>query len=63
MIVVVVVLPSLPVTAMVWQGQTWKKTSISEVTTLPLAWASSSSETSGRRPGVRKITSWSSPLR
>ena len=31
MIVVVVVFPSLPVTAMVLQGQTWKKTSISEV--------------------------------
>ena len=35
MMVVVVVLPSEPVTAMVLQGQTWKNTSISEVMTAP----------------------------
>ena len=57
MMVVVVVLPSLPVTAMVLQGQTWKNTSISEVMTLPRSFAAISSGTSGRRPGVRKITS------
>ena len=59
MMVVVVVLPSEPVTAMMGQGQTSKNTSISEVMVLPLARAASSSGTSGRRPGVRKITSWS----
>lgn len=58
MMVVVVVLPSDPVTAMMGQGQTSKNTSISEVMVLPLARAASSSGTSGRRPGVRKITSW-----
>ena len=63
MIVVVVVFPSLPVTAMVLQGQTWKKTSISEVMVLPRSRATSNWGTSGRRPGVRKITSWSSPSR
>ena len=57
MIVVVVVLPSDPVTAMIGQGQTWKNSSISEVKTLPRATASRSCGTSGRRPGVRKITS------
>ena len=56
--VVVVVLPSDPVTAMMGQGQTSKNTSISEVMVLPLARAASSSGASGRRPGVRKITSW-----
>ena len=40
MMVVVVVFPSLPVTARMGQGQTSKKTSISEVITLPRAAAS-----------------------
>ena len=61
MMVVVVVFPSLPVTPRMGQGQTWKNTSISEVTTLPQALASSRKR--GCRPGVRKITSWSSPSR
>ena len=39
------------------QGQTSKKTSISLVSTLPRSTAAASSGTSGRRPGVRKITS------
>ena len=56
--VVVVVFPSLPVTAMMGQGHTSKKTSISEVITLPLALAAS--RYLGCSPGVRKITSWSS---
>ena len=51
---VVVVLPSLPVTPMIVHGQTSKKISISDVTMLPRAFASSSAGTSGRRPGVRK---------
>ena len=57
MIVEVVVLPSLPVMAIIWQGQTSKKASISEVRTLPLATAAAISGTSGRRPGVRKMMS------
>ena len=57
MMVVVVVLPSEPVTAIRGQGQTSKKTSISLVRTLPRATAAAISGTSGRRPGVRKITS------
>ena len=57
MMVVVVVLPSLPVTAMMGQGHTWKNASISEVTTLPLALAWASAGVSGCIPGVRKITS------
>ena len=56
-IVVVVVLPSLPVTAMMEQGQTSKNTSISEVTTPPRARQASRAGTSGRMPGERKITS------
>ena len=44
-------------------GQTAKNASISEVMTLPPTTAAASSGTSGRRPGVRKITSWSSPSR
>ncbi len=42
-------------------GADLEKASISEVMTLPLARAASSSGASGRRPGVRKITSWSRP--
>ena len=57
--VVVVVFPSLPVTAMILQGQTWKKISISEVSTLPFSWAATKGGMSGRMPGERKITSWS----
>ena len=57
MMVVVVVFPSDPVTARSVQGQTSKNTSISEVISLPRALAASNSGTSGRRPGVRKITS------
>ena len=59
--VVVVVFPSLPVTAMIGQGQTRKNTSISDVISLPRAFASS--KNLGCRPGVRKITSWSRPAR
>ena len=55
--VVVVVFPSLPVTAISVQGATRKNTSISEVMTLPRWAAASSSGTSGRRPGVRKMMS------
>ena len=58
MMVVVVVLPSEPVTAMVLQGQTWKNTSISEVMTAPLALACAKAGMSGRMPGERKMTSW-----
>ena len=61
MIVVVVVFPSLPVTARIGQGQTSKNTSISEVTALPRPLASSRYR--GCRPGVRKTTSWSRPSR
>ena len=61
MMVVVVVFPSLPVTARMGQGQTSKNTSISEVIVLPRLLASSRYR--GCRPGVRKITSWSSPSR
>ena len=57
MMVVVVVFPSLPVTPIIWQGQTAKKASISEVRTAPRSCAARSCGTSGRRPGVRKITS------
>ena len=55
--VVVVVFPSLPVTAMILQGQTWKKTSISEVSTLPFSMAARKGGISGRIPGERKIIS------
>ena len=57
MMVVVVVLPSEPVTAISVQGQTSKKTYISLVSRLPRSTAAASSGTSGRRPGVRKMTS------
>ena len=57
MMVVVVVFPSEPVTAMSVQGQTEKNTSISDVSSLPCCCACNSSGTSGRSPGVRKITS------
>ena len=57
MMVVVVVFPSLPVTARMGQGQTSKKTSISLVSVLPRSTAALSSGRSGRIPGVRKITS------
>ena len=57
MIVVVVVFPSEPVTAMIGQGHTAKKASISEVSTAPRSFASASCGVKGCRPGVRKITS------
>ena len=57
MMVVVVVLPSEPVTPMVMQGQRDKKTSISEVITTPLSLAFKRAGTSGLKPGVRKIMS------
>ena len=63
MMVVVVVFPSLPVTPMMEHGQTRKNTSISEVISLPWAAASSSSGTSGRIPGVRKMMSCRRPFR
>ena len=65
--VVVVVLPSLPVTPIrSCRGTGWKKSSISEVTVRPPFSAAASSWRGGRgcRPGVRKITSnRSSPSR
>ena len=57
MSVVVVVLPSEPVTAITWQGHRAIKTSISLVTTTPSAAAAASSGRVGRTLGVRKITS------
>ena len=57
MMVVVVVLPSLPVTAIMGQGHTSKKASISLVSRLPRSTAAAMGGRSGRRPGVRKITS------
>ena len=57
MMVVVVVLPSEPVTATIRQGHTWKKASISEVMRAPRSFAATSSGLNGCRPGVRKITS------
>ncbi len=55
--VVVVVLPSLPVTAYILQGQSLKKTSISLVTVWPRLRAASSSGRWKRIPGVRKMMS------
>ena len=55
--VVVVVLPSLPVTAYILQGQSLKKTSISLVTAWPRALAASSSGRWKGIPGVRNIMS------
>jgi len=57
MMVVVVVLPSDPVTAMIRQGHRDKNASISEVSLAPASTARAIWGTSGRRPGVRKITS------
>ena len=57
MTVVVVVLPSLPVTAITGQGHTSKKTSISEVSLAPCSTAASRPGWSGRRLGVRNTTS------
>ena len=61
--VVVVVFPSEPVTAIIGHGQTSKNTSISLVSTAPLSTQAAISGTSGRRPGVRKITSASKSFR
>ena len=55
--VVVVVLPSEPVTAMMGQGHTRKKASISEVICAPASRRAASSGRFGCRPGVRKTTS------
>ena len=55
--VVVVVLPSLPVTPIRRQGHRRKNSSISEVTSAPRARAASRAGWPGCRPGVRKITS------
>ena len=57
MMVVVVVLPSEPVTAMTRQGHRSKNTSISDVSSAPAATARRIWGASGLRPGVRKITS------
>ena len=64
MMVVVVVLPSEPVTAMMGQGQTSEKgLHLGGDDAAPGHGRPASSGTSGRRPGVRKITSWSRPCR
>ena len=55
--VVVVVLPSLPVTAIILHGQSLKNTSISEVTTAPFATALVRCSSNGIKPGVRKMIS------
>ena len=57
MIVEVVVLPSLPVMAIVLHGHSDMNTSISEVTTAPRAFAFSRCSSKGMSPGVLKITS------
>ena len=53
----VVVLPSLPVTAITLQGQSERKTSISEVILLPSSCAADKCGSNGISPGVRKISS------
>ena len=59
-IVVVVVLPSEPVTAIILQGHRSKKTSISEVSTAPFSLKATSSGLKNGVPGLRKIISPSS---
>lgn len=59
--VVVVVLPSEPVTAIRWQGQTSKNTSISEVILAPRSRRVVMAGLPGCIPGVRKTTSASTP--
>ena len=61
--VVVVVLPSDPVTARIVQGQTSKKTSISLVTSAPRLRRASMAGLHGCIPGVRNRTSASTPSR
>ena len=61
--VVVVVLPSEPVTAMRVHGQTSKNASISEVSCAPPSVSRRICGRSGRIPGVRNTTSASSPSR
>ena len=61
--VVVVVLPSEPVTAKSVQGQTSKKTSISLVTSAPRLRRASMAGLHGCMPGVRNRTSASTPSR
>ena len=55
--VVVVVLPSLPVTAYVLQGQSRKNSSISLVTSVPFAAAEAIPGISGRTAGERNSSS------
>ena len=61
MSVVVVVLPSEPVTAMILHGQTAKNASISLVTTAPASRSCLSAGMSGCMPGVRKTISACTP--
>ena len=61
MSVVVVVLPSEPVTAMILHGQTAKNASISLVTTAPASRSCLSAGISGCIPGVRKTISACTP--
>ena len=53
----VVVLPSLPVMAMMRHGQRLQNASISEVRIAPFCAAARSCGTMGSTPGVRKMTS------
>ena len=55
--VVVVVFPSLPVTAIILHGHSLKKTSISDVTSAPLADAAVRCSSKGMSPGVLKMIS------
>ena len=50
-------LAALPVTAMILHGQSAKNSSISEVMTLPRAFAASRCGSNGMSPGVRKMMS------
>ena len=61
--VVVVVLPSEPVTPMIGQGQTSKNASISEVTSAPRLRSVSMAGLLGCIPGVRNRISASTPSR
>lgn len=61
--VVVVVFPSLPVTAVIGQGQSAKNSSISVVTCVPFARAATNSGRSGRTAGERNSRGSSIPWR
>lgn len=63
MSVVVVVLPSEPVTARMRQGQTSKNASISEVSSAPCSTIRAICGRSGRIPGVRNTMSAVTPSR